>query len=111
MAALLGKRRTFMVVDELGVDPLRDKSIDAILSVLNFERFTVDQSNEFNLPLIADLHYGDADWWWIVLIYNGITDPFYVTKGTTLEMPNAGEITSALSEVNLRVDQTRIIEI
>lgn len=111
MANLITKRRTFAVIDELGVDPLRDKSIDAILNVQNFEWFQVDQSNEFNLPLIADLHYADADLWWIILIYNGIPDAFYVTRGTRLRMPNMAELTSLLSDVNLRVDNPRIISI
>jgi len=111
MANEINKRRTFAVIDELGVDPLRDKSIDAILSVENFTWFQVDQSCEFNLPLIADLHYADANMWWVILIYNGITDAFYVERGTRLRMPDIAELTSLLSDVNLRVDKPRIVSI
>lgn len=111
MANEINRRRTFAVIDELGVDPLRDKSIDAILAIEDFNWFEVDQSCEFNLPLIADLHYSDANLWWVILIYNGITDAFYVTRGTRLRMPNVAELTNRLSDVNLRVDNPRIISI
>lgn len=104
-------RRTFTIVDELGVDPLRDKSIDAILSVQRWDYFEVDQSTEFNLPLIADRVYGDGRWWWIILLYNGIPDAFSVTRGTRLKMPAAADITSALSAALLTIDNPTVIEI
>jgi hypothetical protein len=103
MAAKISHRRTFYIVDELGVDPLRDKSIDAILSIQRWQWLDVDQSNEFNLPLIADRYYKDADWWWIILVYNNISDAFAVKRGTRLRMPAPADITSALSEVLLNV--------
>ena len=107
----IGQRRTFYIVDELGVDPLLDTSIDAILSVERYTLFEVAQTNEFNLPLIAERHYSDSNWWWIILQYNGITDPFSVKRGDQLKMPGAGDITSALSKSLLEVTTPRIINI
>lgn len=111
MANNIGHRSTFYVVDELGADPLLDTSIDAILSVERFELFEVDQTNEFNLPLIAERHYSDSNWWWIILQYNGITDPFSVKRGDRLKMPVAGDITSAMSRALLDVTTPRVINI
>ncbi len=105
-------RRTFAVVDELGVDPLRDVSIDAVLSVERWNYFEVDDSTEFNLPLIAQRFYGEANWWWVILVFNGITDAFYVKRGTRLKMPVAGDIVSALSTAALAPDLVpRVIDI
>lgn len=111
MALDTSLRRTFATVDELGVDPLRDKSIDAILSVQRWQYFEVDQSMEFNLPLIAERFYSEPNWWWVILVYNGITDSFYVKRGTRLRMPAAADVTSALSSALLDVDTSRIIDI
>lgn len=111
MAQNINHRRTFMVVDELGVDPLRDRSIDAILSVERWIYFEVDQSTEFNLPLIADRVYSEPDWWWVILIYNGLTDAFQVKRGTRLKMPAAPDVTSALSTAAMVVRENRTVEI
>jgi hypothetical protein len=111
MAQNINLRRTFMVVDELGVDPLRDRSIDAILSVTRWVWFEVDQTTEFNLPLIADKVYSEPDWWWIILIYNGLTDAFQVKRGIRLKVPAAPDITSALSTTLMTVNENRTVEI
>lgn len=103
MAELLGNRRTYAVVDELGVDPLRDISFDAIRSVERFTFLTIDQSIEFNLPLIADKVYRDAKWWWVILVYNDIHDAFEVKRGLRIKIPVFSDVTSALSEVTLKI--------
>lgn len=94
-------RLTFVVVDELGMDPLRDKSFEAIRSITEWSPYTVTSTDEFNLPLIADRKYGELELWWAILIYNGIADSFTVTEGTRLKIPEYGPLVSALSDTLL----------
>lgn len=106
----VSSRAAHAVVDEIGVDPLRDESFDAIASIRNFTFFEVDQATEFNLPLIAYQVYSDSSWWWIILVYNGITDAFQVTRGTRLRMPSSSEVISVLSQ-SLLDSEIRTVEI
>ncbi len=107
----LAWRSTYAVIDELGVDPLRDESFDTIKGINTFTTMTVDESTEFNLPRIADSVYGDANWWWIILVYNDIPDAFYVKRGMRLRLPNPSEVTTALSLLNLSQRELRSVEI
>lgn len=98
MSGELSKRSTHVVVDELGMDPLRDKSYDIVLAVKSWTYYTVNDSDRYNMPLIADNAYRNPDFWWCICIYNGILDPFTVESGTRLKIPDLNEILSAMSE-------------
>lgn len=95
----IAERKTYVVVDELGMDPLRDDSYDAILSIVDFTRYTVTESDKFNAPLIASIAYQNADLWWTILVYNGLPDQFTLKEGTQIKLPLINELTSALSQV------------
>lgn len=100
------ERAAHIVVDELGIDPLRDKSWEAIQKITAYKEHIVDQSEENNLPLIANREYRDYRLWWIILAYNGIADSFSVKSGQVLKIPNQNSVTSVL--VNTQTELTEI---
>ena len=103
------KRKTFTVVDEIGMDPLRDKSYEAIQSISQYTIHNVVEGEEFNLPAIASMHYGFGQWWWVILIYNGIADEFSVKRGTKLRIPDANALNSVLAKAH-PINEQKYIE-
>jgi hypothetical protein len=99
----VSSRIVHTVVDELGMDPLRDDSFVAIQRIQDSSIYNVSEADEFNLPLISFRTYGDAELWWAILVYNRMVDVFSVCRGTTLRIPNYSKVISALTE-NLRND-------
>ncbi len=94
------KERLFhSVVDEMGIDPLRDSSWDAIQTITQYTEHVVTQDEERNTPLIAFEYYGDVKYWWIIQVYNGLPDMFGVKTGTRLKLPNASLVLSALARL------------
>lgn len=93
----LFNRNTHVVVDELGMDPLRDQSYEKIIKASTQQIYVVTEADQYNLPLIAHKVYGDVKLWWVILVFNAISDAFRVTAGTELRIPNINDIVSELS--------------
>lgn len=93
-------RRGHVVVDELGMDPLRDRSFDAIHRVQSWRPYTVTDSDKYNAPLIAYNVYENTELWWAILAYNGIPDAFALKPGTRLRIPDINQLMSALADVS-----------
>jgi len=102
------QRIDYVVVDELGMDPLRDRSFDAVYSVNNYQYYTVDSMTEANAALISDICYNTTDLWWAILAYNKIADNFQLKTGMRIMIPNVNELTSALAKLNNVQKTTRI---
>lgn len=95
------ERKTYVVVDELGMDPLRDPSFDAVLTITRSTPYVVTESDEFNLPLIASRTLNSPNYWWVILIFNQIADAFALKRGVTIKIPNFNELTSVLNGLDL----------
>jgi hypothetical protein len=70
----------------------------------------VDSSLEANLPMMAQTYLGDQHLWWVILYYNGITDPLsdvYTLK--VLNIPDRQTLISYLERV-LPGYSNRVIE-
>lgn len=104
-------RAEHVVVDQLGMDPLKDRSFDNIRSVPNWTYYTVSDSDKFNAPLISYNLYDTPDLWWAILVYNGITDVFTLTPGTRLKIPDQNAVISALAREQERQPKNRFMEI
>lgn len=111
MATGYMERITHVVVDELGIDPLRDGSWEAIQSITTYSEYVVTQNEENNIPLVAHNAYGDYRFWWIIQIYNAIPDPFRVKAGTVLRIPELTSVTSELVDLQTTVQTTRTVTI
>lgn len=105
----IGNRVNYVVVDELGIDPLRDTSFDAVMRVQSFKRVSVGAQHEFNPQLISYEHYGVVDFWWAILYYNKLADNFALAVGTVIKVPNLNELTSELTKVNVPAPRTQRI--
>lgn len=92
-------RINHVFVDELGMDPLRDTSFDAIMSVQRYTTFTVTKEYENNAARISYLFYSTVNLWYAVLYYNKLADNWAIVEGMELRIPNQNELTSALNSV------------
>lgn len=102
--------RTFIVVDELGVDPLRNKSYEAIQNVDSFEWYMVKAEEEHNAPLIAYNMYLNQNYWWHIMVYNDISDMFELKAGMRIKKPSLSLLNAALNDTLMDV-QERTVEI
>ncbi len=101
---------TFTVVDELGIDPLRDKSHTSVMRVANYSWHTVDMTEEHNAPLLAYNVYSNPGYWRYIMMYNGILDMFALKAGMRIKIPAQQELVSHLNSalIEKEVRTTRI---
>lgn len=111
MANPISRRASHAVVDGLGMDPLRDKSYELVHSIEDWTYYTVSDSDQYNMPLIAHRMYGNPDLWWVIMVYNGIADVFTVESGMRLRVPHVSAVVSALSENNQYVNTRAVQEL
>lgn len=104
------RAKVFAVIDELGVDPLRDKSFDAIASVDDFTWHVIQPEEEHNGPLLAYNLYLNENYWRMLLIYNNIPDMFMLKAGMRIKKPSLALVSSALNDVLIDFPE-RIVEI
>jgi hypothetical protein len=93
------KASAFAVIDELGVDPLRDKSFDAIHKVQSFQWYLIKAEEEHNGPLIAYNVGLNEHYWRLIMMYNDIPDMFSLKAGMRIKIPSFALISSALNDV------------
>lgn len=61
------------------------------------QTITIDSGTEGNLPLIAHLHLGDQQLWWVIVQFNAMNDPLKEVKaGATLNLPDRRELLALL---------------
>lgn len=101
----LGDHSMFLVIDELGIDPLRDKAIDAILAVKSFEFYTIKSEEQKNGPLLSYNVYRNEKFWWHILVYNKLDDMFELKTGMKFRIPDMNELTTRL-QAALKDDST-----
>lgn len=94
----IGNHSEFLTIDELGIDPLRDKAIDAIMSVEVYVSYTVKAQERYNAPLLSYNVYRNEKFWWHILVYNGIDDMWEVKPGMILRIPNMNEMVTRLTK-------------
>ncbi len=60
--------------------------------------FVVTQAYEANAPGIAFDFYGSADYWWVILLFNGVVEPLEeLVAGRVLQLPALADINAFLS--------------
>jgi len=103
---------TFSVIDELGIDPLRDKSYEAIANIKEYRYYTISPEERHNMPLVSYNVYLNEEYWRVLMVYNGIADMFAVKEGMRIKVPALGLVSSALTyllaEQSNKIDTVRI---
>lgn len=107
----ISRRVTHVVVDNLGMDPLRDRSFEKIQNISSWSHYTVTDAEQFNAPLIAYNMYDNESLWWTILVYNGIPDAFSLKSGTRLRIPDLNAILSALADTAEPVNVNSVVEL
>lgn len=62
------------------------------------DSYTITSADECNSPGLAFDFYGSRDYWWVILLFNGILDPvggLYV--GLTLQLPSLADVNAFLA--------------
>ncbi len=91
--------KSFLVIDELGIDPLRDKSHDAVNSIPVYTWYTVRPEESNNAPLLSYNVYSNPGYWRYIMMYNGILDMFALTEGMRLKIPSQQLLVSVLNNI------------
>jgi len=61
--------------------------------------YTMRESDNGRLDLVAYRYYGTSELWWVIALVNGIADPLQgVDAGTVLTIPRLKKVFSALTE-------------
>lgn len=107
----LGSHSVFLVIDELGIDPLRDKAIDAIKETIGFEFYKVKSGERNNSPLISFNVYQDEKFWWHIQVYNDIDDMFEIKAGMQIKIPDMNEMTTRLQTALNQNNSTKTVSI
>lgn len=101
MATVLNINRTaYLAVGTVPqtLDYLSAKYLNIKFVVPAKNTLVVDQSDVANAPGIAFRFYGSADYWWVILLFNGILDPIEeLTAGLVLQLPSLADINAFLS--------------
>ena len=91
--------RVFAVVAyKHGIDPLQDKVVPALLAIDSYDTHEVTQDERGSPDLISLRHYDSEDFSWHILAYNGICSYRDVVEGTTLKIPNLGDIVAITND-------------
>ena len=93
----LGDHSVFLVIDELGIDPLRDKAIEAIQKVESFSMYEVKAHEQHNAPLLAYNVYRNENYWWHILIYNALDDMWELKAGMRIKIPDMNAMVTRLT--------------
>jgi N-acetylglutamate synthase/N-acetylornithine aminotransferase len=101
-----------VTADALGVDPLLDKVVPSIQSIVSHSMHDVTADERGAPDLISLNVYGATDYWWIILAYNGIGSYRLITEGITLKIPDLGSVIAAVGQNALRPNKiSRVITI
>lgn len=95
----ISMQSTFQVIDELGIDPLRNEAYDAVQSVVAYSLYTVKPQEEHNMILLSYNVYSNENYWWAIMMYNGIADMFAVKAGMRIKIPEFGSMVTALTNL------------
>lgn len=86
-----------VTVDEYGVDPLSKTLLDEICNIREYTSVTVDARYVSNPQLLAYDRLGDVELYFVILLFNGMTNSFRLDRGQQILIPNAERVKEILS--------------
>lgn len=60
--------------------------------IKEFIVITVNERQNGRIDLVAYDNYGNSDFWWVILVFNNLRDPFNIPRGLSLKIPNLAEL-------------------
>jgi hypothetical protein len=92
-----------------GVDYLSAKYKNIKFTLTPKQSYTVSNSDMANAPGIAFSVYGDADYWWVICLFNGILNPITDFKpGMVLQLPTLADINAFLSSQDTSPEDAQV---
>lgn len=82
-------------------DPLTAAFFDDILA-MPLEGYFVVQGEEARPDVIAHKLYGSTQYWWIVMMYNSLTDVNEIQSGISLRYPSLSSVEDAYFSLKSR---------
>lgn len=104
-------RKSSIVIDKYGVDPLKDLTHFSIGEIENYTTYTISEDEEYNAPLLSYNAYGSTAFWWVLMNYNGMVSMFDIKTGTVIKIPFQAEVIAVLSDAQTYVDSSSTVVI
>ena len=67
----------------------KEKRIDMIT---DYKIIEVSERQKGRIDLVAYDNYGNSDFWWVILVFNKLRDPFNIPRGLSLKVPSISEL-------------------
>jgi len=94
------------------LDYLSAKYQKTLQEIQQFAYYTIGIAGESRPDIISNLVYGQSDLWWIICMYNGITNPIYeLTVGKKIKIPNRTAVDSMLQRATSDTTQAAVVEL
>lgn len=102
-----------ITVDAYGIDPLRDKLMAAIAKISTYDSHVISQDENYAPDLISYNYYGKEDFWWHIMVYNGMFRYKEFVAGVSVKLPSMAEIIQVTTDNTTIRNQTvtRVITI
>lgn len=93
--------------DAFGVDPLKDKLVTEIMKIRDYKNHAVTQDERGAPDLISLREYLSDEFWWHILVYNGVGSYRDIVEGRDLRIPNMASVISIVTQNALRPNSVR----
>lgn len=90
-----------VTTDKYGIDPLLDKIIPKLMTIPSYTNHSVTMDERGAPDLISLREYGNEDYWWHLMAYNGVCRFRDIVEGITLKIPDLGAIIAITNDVML----------
>ena len=90
-----------VTIDKYGIDPLLDKMVPKLMQVTAFTNHSVTMDERGAPDLISLREYGNEDYWWHIMTFNGVCRFRDIVEGITLRIPDLGAIIALTNDMIL----------
>lgn len=78
--------------DKYGIDPLKDSIVPRILAIEDYSVHLVTQDEKGAPDLISKKIFDTEDYWWHIMVYNGLCLYQDIVEGMSLRIPDIASI-------------------
>lgn len=85
-------------------DPMSSDFMDALWDLTYFQFVTLNDATAFRPDAVAQVFYGNAQLFWVIMAYNGVSDVTQMVSGMTIRIPEKTRLFELLSKIAKRTD-------